>query len=54
MSTSDLIKILSENSDKYGYSHLVGCLNEFNKNGFKEITKEQLEEYIAKHVNRND
>lgn len=49
MIKSDLIKILSNNSDYYGEPHLLGILNDTKSRGLRELSEKDLVEYISKN-----
>ena len=43
---SELIKILDDASDRYGYPYVTGFLERYHLRGFYEATEEQVKEYI--------
>lgn len=43
---SELIRVLDNASDRYGYPYVVGFLERYHLSGLCEATEEQVGEYI--------
>ena len=50
MSASELIAVISKESDRYGYPHTLGFMEENQLACLAAATCEQLQEYINKYL----